>query len=153
MRGMRVEPPTSRMRSSWLGRTFASVSAVVTARMVRASILPRHARTPRGRSRTRGVGLAVHGGDVVLLHQGEGLGGELDLGRLSRPPQPGLQEAVLARLPADARLRLQPGVEPLHEERVEVVAAEPVVSGGGQHLDHAASTPTTDTSKVPPPRS
>ena len=37
MPGMRVEPPTRRMRSSWPGRTPASSRAVVTERMVRAS--------------------------------------------------------------------------------------------------------------------
>ena len=82
-------------------------------------------------------GLTVHRGDVVLLHQGVGLAGELDLGALRRPPQPGLQEAVFASLLAETRLRLQPGVEPLQDQRIEVFTAEPAVSGGRQHLDHA----------------
>ena len=80
--------------------------------------------------------LTVHRGDVILLDADPGPGRERDLGFLGRPPEPRLQERVLAGV-LDAELGLDVGVQALGDHRVEVVAAETVVPGGRQHLHHA----------------
>ena len=81
-------------------------------------------------------GLAVHRGDVVLLHAHPGLIRQVDLGAFGRPSQPRLQQAVVTGL-LDPQRRLDMGVETFEDERVEIVAAELIVAGGGQHFDHA----------------
>ena len=85
-------------------------------------------------------GLPAHRADVVFLDEHPGLGRQLDLGSFGRAPEPRLQETVVAGA-LDAELRLDVGVEPLEDQRVEVVAAELVVAGGGQDLDHALLDP------------
>ena len=52
------------------------------------------------------------------------------------PPQPRLQQAVVTRV-LDPQRRLDVRVQAFEDERVEVVAAELVVAGGGQDLDDA----------------
>ena len=81
-------------------------------------------------------GLAVHRGDVVLLDAHVGLIRQLDLGAFGCPPQPRLQQAVVTRV-LDPQRRLDVRVQAFEDERVEVVAAELVVAGGGQDLDDA----------------
>ena len=75
------------------------------------------------------------GGDIGQIDVAGGHAGQLDLGLLG-----GLLQALHGDLVAaevDAVGLLELGHQILHDALVEVIAAQAVVAGGGQHLDHA----------------
>ena len=88
-------------------------------------------------SQERCFAAPAHRGHVVFFDERVRLAGQLDLGALRRPPQPGLQHAVPAGV-AKPHPGLQVTVQALQDDRVEVVAAQVVVAAGSEHLDDPA---------------
>ena len=137
MRGMRVEPPTIRMRSSWLGRTRGIVEGGGHGlHGAGKQLLEIVLEVGAGQLAGEMPRLTVHRSDMVHLDAHVRLIRKLDLGSLGRPSQPRLHQRVLAGA-VDAQLALEMSVEALGDHRVEVVAAQLIVPGGRQHLDHA----------------
>ena len=83
------------------------------------------------------LGAGGVGGDEGQVDGCAGHAGELDLGLLS-----GLFDALHGHLVAgevDALLGLEAVQNPVHDPLVEVIAAQAVVAGGGQHFLHAVA--------------
>ena len=90
-----------------------------------------------GQGQVQVLGAGGVGGDIGQVDVGGGHAGQLDLGLLG-----GLLQALHGHLVArqvDAGVLLELGGHPVHDALVEVVAAQAVVAGGGQHLDHAVA--------------
>ena len=88
-----------------------------------------------GQGQIQVLGAGGVGGDIGQVDAGGGDAGQLDLGLLG-----GLLQALHGHLVAgevDALSLLELGSHPVHDALVEVVAAQAVVAGGGQHLDDA----------------
>ena len=83
------------------------------------------------------LGAGGIGGDIGQVDVGGGDAGQLDLGLFG-----GLLQALHGHLVAgqvNAGVLLELGGHPVHDALVEVVAAQAVVAGGGQHLDDAVA--------------
>ena len=88
-----------------------------------------------GEGHVQVLGAVGVGGDIGQVDVGGGDAGQLDLGLLGGLLQPLHGHPVGRQVHAVGALELAD--QPLHDALVEVVAAQAVVAGGGQHLDDA----------------
>ena len=88
-----------------------------------------------GQGHVQVLGAVGVGGDIGQVDVAGGDAGELDLGLLGGLLQPLHSHSVGGQVHAVGALELAD--QPLHDALVEVIAAQAVVTGGGQDLDHA----------------
>ena len=135
--GIRLEPPTIRTLEMSLpvqagvGHGLTHGAGMVASTRWAVSSL----NLARVRVTIQVLGAGGVGGDIGQVDVGGGDAGQLDLGLLG-----GLLQALHGHLVAGqvhAVGLLELADHPVHDALVEVVAAQTVVAGGGQHLDDA----------------